>query len=167
MSNINWKAFDLVDLKTVSLETCVGITTLKNWPESRPDRLRYLEYGIELGWLEKHLKDELIENEELSLKDLLNYFGAEKDVLTPTVISEITGESTRTLRNWWNSTKTKKALCLNLILGAICMLIVSKHKELQKHWETTELEKKHAFLAHDALDQHIKRVAFQKWQEAK
>lgn len=167
MSNINWTAFNLIDINRISSETGVGITTLKNWPKSRPDRLRYLEYGIELGWLNKTLKDELIDNEELSLKDLLNYFGAEQDVLTPTVISAVTGESTRTLRNWWNSTKTKRALCLNLILGAICLLIIAKHAQMQEYWETTELEKEYAGLTHISLDQHIKGAAFQKWQETK
>ncbi len=159
MSNINWTAFSLIDIKTVSSLTGVGITTLKNWPETRLNRVRYIEQGIKLNWLNKQLIDELINNEELTLKDLLNYFGAEKDVLTPTIISEVTGESTRTLRNWWNSNKSKRALCLYIIFGAICMLIVSKHLELQKHWATTELEKKHAFTVSGALDQHLKREA--------
>lgn len=167
MSNTNWKAFSLIDINTIAYETNIGITTIKNWPESRPDRLRYIEYGIKLNWLTKEAKNELINDKELSFKDLLNKFGAKPNVLTPTIISSITGESSRTLRNWWNSQKSKRALCLNLILGALCLLIISKHKKLQEFWQTTELEKEHAHLVSDSLDHHIERIAFLKWQEEK
>jgi hypothetical protein len=163
-STMTWTPFCLIDKVTLSERTLVGVSTFTNWRTSRISRIRYLEYGVYFNLLSASEKTALINDPALKLVKLLEMLSPNDHKLTQRSIADITGESSRTLRNWWDENLGKRALCLELILGVVGMLLVANQPKYSIYWPTTEKENAYKQYAFSDLSSIIDIKAFEKWK---
>lgn len=163
-NTIEWKPFSLVDKSTLSKRSQVAMSTLNCWQKTRCDRIRYLEYSAYFNLLSPTEKQSFINDPHLSLVQLLAVFSADNKKLTQTIIKNITGESERTLRSWWHSQVGKRAVCLELILGVVTLLLIANKSQYQLYWKASERENYHQGYATERFSTIIEYKAFEKWK---
>jgi hypothetical protein len=163
-STMTWTPFCLIDKVTLSERTQVGVSTFTNWRTSRISRIRYLEYGVYFDLLSASEKTALIGDPALTLVKLLEMLSPNDHKLTQRSIEDITGESARTLRNWWDENLEKRALCLELILGVVGMLVVANQPKYNIYWPVTDKENAYKQYANSNFSSILDVKAFEKWK---
>jgi hypothetical protein len=161
---MTWTPFCLIDKDTLSARTQIGVSTFTNWRTSRILRIRYLEYGVYFELLSASEKTSLIGDPDLTLVELLKMLSTDEHKLTQRIVEAITGESSRTLRSWWDEQVGKRALCLELILGVVGMLIVANQPKYNIYWVTTDKENEYKQYANSKFGSIIDVKAFDKWK---
>jgi nitroreductase len=146
------------------LKTHVGISTFTYWRTTRVERIRYLEYSLYFNLLTQPEKDRLLNDDSLSLVQLIASFSHDNKKLTQTIVESISGESVRTLRSWWHAQSDKRVICLELILGVVSMLLVANQPKYSAFWATTAEEIAYKEYANPRFNAAIDIKAFERWK---